>query len=136
MLPRILGVLASLTALSACCNTRCAPHDVYVVVSADGASVTGVTIEGADFGCTEQEGATVCVPSGAIEDGAYALVVSAPGYDPVPVELEVRTIQPPSFSCECRRPIGGATVELGEGEPEPEPDAGPEPEPDAGSDGG
>ncbi|MCZ7683986.1 MAG: hypothetical protein M5U28_36540 [Sandaracinaceae bacterium] len=132
MLLRILGVLASLTALSACCNTRCQPHDVYVVVSADGASVTGVTIEGADFRLHRAGGRHGVRPERRDRGRGLRARGERPGYDPVPVELEVRTIQPPAFSCECRRPIGGATVELGEGEPEPDPDAGPEPEPDAG----
>ena len=132
--------LAAIALLSGCCNTRCAPHSVYVVVSADGASVTGVEIAGADFQCDEQESATVCTPLGAIDVGDYDLVVSAPDFDPVDVALSVRTNEPPAFSCECRHPIGSAIVELGGGEPEPdagepEPDAG-EPDVDGGPDGG
>lgn len=82
------------------------------------------------------DSATVCVPNGAIEDGDYELVVTAPGYDPVETSLSVRTNQPPAFSCDCRRPIGGAVVELGDGEPVPEPDAGTEPDAGAEEDAG
>lgn len=131
---RIVLALVGLVALSSCCQSRCAPHAVYVLVTADGASVTGVEIDGADFVCNEQDAATVCTPNGGIENGDYELVVRAPGYDAVAVSLSVRTYEPPAFSCDCRGPIGDAMVELGGGEPAP--DAG-EPMPDAGaSDGG
>ncbi len=126
---RLALALSSLLALSACCGDRCAPHAVYIAVTADGAAVRDVEIVGADFLCDEQESATMCTPNGPIEDGDFDLVVTAPGFDPTPVSLRVRTNQPPAFSCDCRVPTGSAAVELGDGAPPP--DAGG-PEPDAG----
>ncbi|HEY8432452.1 MAG TPA: hypothetical protein VIL20_28975, partial [Sandaracinaceae bacterium] len=107
-----LALFATL-ALSGCCQTRCLPTAVAVVVSADGASVSGVEIDG--FVCDEREAGTVCTPNGPIEDGDHRLEVRAPGYEPVVVTLRVRTHVPPPFSCACRVQRGEARVELGAG---------------------
>jgi hypothetical protein len=106
-----------------CCRDGepCPQNAVFVMVSAGGASVPGVMIEGYDFTCTEEALQTVCRPTVSIADGTYELIVSAPGIASQQLTLEVRTNPIPEYSCDCEIPSASAMIEV---EAASDPDAG------------
>jgi hypothetical protein len=126
----MVRTLLALLFVSGCCKQvdPCPEHAVAILVTEDGASVPGVTVEGdLALSCAQDDeaGVTTCTPDDAsVPEGDYAFTVSIEGRDPVDVTLEVRTLRPPPFSCECAIPEASETIELEPLEPQPEPDAG------------
>lgn len=115
----LLGLL-----LAGCCRDagRCPQNAVVVRVSADGAPVAGVAIDGAatSWRCSDLDAETICQPE-TIADGDYVVLVTTPGAAPIEVDVTARTFEAPPYSCDCEIPTGEATLELA---PPGDPDAG------------
>lgn len=127
----LLGLL-----LAGCCRDAgaCPQNAVVVRVSADGAPVEGVAVEGAatSWRCSDLDLETICQPE-SIADGDYVVLVTTPGAAPIEVVIIARTFEAPPYSCDCEVPTGEASLEVAPAEVT---DAGAQQDAAATSDGG